>query len=269
MNDPFPLQVDHVTLGYAAAAVLEGIDLAIPGGSITALIGPNACGKSTLLRGLSRLLAPRHGTILLDGHDINRLPTRQVAQRVAMLPQQGEAPDGLTVRELAAFGRHPHRGWLAAANAQDEQIVAQALASVGLTDLGDHLVDQLSGGQRQRAWLAMALAQQAGILLLDEPTTFLDPAHQWEILGLIRELNRIRDCTVVMVLHDLTLAARFADRIVVIDQHRVAASGKPAEVLTAERIAAIYRMRADVSIDPEGIPLIVLRGLCGAEGPHA
>lgn len=262
MTHASSLAAEALTLAYDTVTVIDGVDLRIAPGRVTALVGPNACGKSTLLRGLSRLLPPRQGRVLLDGELIHRLPTRTVARRLALLPQHGDAPEGLTVRELATFGRHPHRGWLAVDSASDERIVTEAIAAVGLVPQADLPVDHLSGGQRQRAWLALALAQQADLLLLDEPTTFLDPAHQWEILTLVRALNRDQGRTVVMVLHDLNLAARFADQIAVIHRGRIVAVGTPVEVLTQERIAAVYGIQAEIRLEADGVPLVILRGLC-------
>jgi len=258
--EPLCLEADSLTLGYPGRTVINALSFAIPAGQVTALVGPNACGKSTLLRGLARLLPPQRGAVLLEGQNIHAQSTRSVARRLCLLPQHGEAPEGLTVRELAEFGRHPHRNWLGASTPKDDQIVAEALADVGLSALADSLVEELSGGQKQRVWLAMALAQQAEVLLLDEPTTFLDPAHQFEVLHLIRELNTKHGRTIVMVLHDLNLAARFADRVVLMKDGALVAHGRAAEVLTPTWIQTVYGIRAEVRIEDDGVPLIVFRG---------
>lgn len=258
--EPLRLEADALALGYPGRTVIEALTFAIPAGQVTALVGPNACGKSTLLRGLARLLPSQRGAVLLDGQHIHALPTRSVARRLCLLPQHGEAPEGITAAELAAFGRHPHRNWLGAATPKDDQIVAEALTAVGLSALADTLVEELSGGQKQRVWLAMALAQQAEVLLLDEPTTFLDPAHQFEVLRLIRDLNTKHGRTIVMVLHDLNLAARFADQVVLMKDGALVAHGPAAEVLTSAWIQTVYGIRAEVRIEDDGVPLIVFRG---------
>ena len=254
------LHADSLSLGYLDRTVIERLTFAIPAGQVTALVGPNACGKSTLLRGLARILPPQRGAVLLEGKNLHSIPTRSVARRLCLLPQHGEAPEGLTVRELTEFGRHPHRSWLGAATPKDDQIVAESLAAVGLSAHADALVEQLSGGQKQRVWLAMALAQQAEILLLDEPTTFLDPAHQFEVLRLIRELNTKHGRTIVMVLHDLNLAARFADQVVLMKDGALVAHGTAAEVLTPAWLQTVYGIRAEVRIEDDGVPLIIFRG---------
>src|SRR5690606_30293985 len=190
-----------------------GPDLRIPTGEVTAIVGANGCGKSTLLRALARLIPPRDGQVVLDGKDIRSLPSKEVARTLGLLPQSPTAPEGIAVADLVGRGRHPHQRLMARWTTRDYEIVAQALADTGSTDLADRAVDELSGGQRQRVWIAMALAQETDILLLDEPTTFLDVAHQIEILDLLHDLNRERGTTVVMVLHDVNLAARYADHV--------------------------------------------------------
>jgi len=254
------LRTDSLSLGYLDRTVIEALTFVIPAEQVTALVGPNACGKSTLLRGLARLIPPQRGSVLLEGKDLHDLPTRSVARRLCLLPQHGEAPEGLTVRELTEFGRHPHRSWLGTATPKDDQIVAESLAAAGLSAHADALVEHLSGGQKQRVWLAMALAQQAEILLLDEPTTFLDPAHQFEVLRLIRELNSKHGRTIVMVLHDLNLAARFADQVVLMKDGALVAYGTPVEVLTPAWLQTVYGIRVEVRIEDDGVPLIVFRG---------
>lgn len=252
------LRTRALRLGYGSRVVVPHLDLDIVDGSVTAIVGPNGCGKSTLLRALGRLLRPAGGEVLLDGERIQQLPTREVARRLGILPQTPTAPDGLTVADLVVRGRQPHQSWLRQWSRADEEVVAQALAWTGLTDLAEHPVDTLSGGQRQRAWISMALAQGTDILLLDEPTTYLDLAHQIDVLELIDRLHRERGRTVVMVLHDLNLAARYARHLVAMKDGRVLASGAPAQVLTAELVEEVFGLRVMVIEDPaSGTPLVV------------
>jgi iron complex transport system ATP-binding protein len=252
------LRARDLRLGYRDRTVVEGLDLDVLDGGITAIVGPNGCGKSTLLRALGRLLTPRAGTVLLDGKRIDRLRTRDVARELGLLPQSPTAPDGLTVADLVARGRHPHQSLLRQWSADDDNAVTEALHWTGIADLHDRTLDELSGGQRQRAWLSMALAQGTGVLLLDEPTTYLDIAHAVEVLDLIDRLHSDRGRTVVMVLHDLTLAARYADRLVVMTGGRVAAAGDPTDVLTAELVEQVFGIRAAVIPDPvSGRPLVL------------
>src|SRR5699024_10150877 len=199
---------------------------------VTAIVGPNGCGKSTVLRGLARLLRPTAGQVLLDGTDIHRLPTKTVAKRVGLLPQSPIVPEGITVAELVARGRHPHHGLLHQWSREDDEVVADSLERTHTTKLAGRPADQLSGGQRQRVWLAMALAQRTGLLLLDEPTSFLDIAHQVEVLDLVRDLSVQDGTTVVMVLHDLPLAARYADHLIAMREGAILAQGRPREVVT-------------------------------------
>jgi iron complex transport system ATP-binding protein len=252
------LSGEKLTLGYASNIVLDGVDVAIPDGQITALIGANGSGKSTLLRALGRVNSPHSGTVCLDGKSIATLSGREVARTLALLPQSPVSPEGLTVRQLCLFGRHPHRGILSRVNAHDEDIVVHSLEATGLTELAERQLDQLSGGQRQRAWIAMALAQETPILLLDEPTTYLDIAHQFEVLELLRQLNRDRARTVVMVVHDLNHAAQYADNIVAVAGRRVFAHGTPSDVLTPSLIKAIFGIDAMVIEHPiDGTPLCI------------
>jgi iron complex transport system ATP-binding protein len=250
-----------LTLAYGDRIIVEGLDLQIPAGAVTAIVGANGCGKSTLLRSLARLLPPRAGDIVLDGHDIHRLPSREVARRVGLLPQSPTAPEGIAVADLVGRGRHPHQHLLARWSARDYEVVAQALAATGTADLADRAVDELSGGQRQRVWIAMALAQETDILLLDEPTTFLDVAHQIEILDLLRDLNRDRGTTVVMVLHDINLAARYADHLFALKGGRLVAAGAPGEVVTEDLIREVFDLDCLVIGDPVShTPLVLPRG---------
>jgi iron complex transport system ATP-binding protein len=252
------LAAQTLTAGFEGRQVLHGVDLDLPAGMVTAVVGPNACGKSTLVRTLARLHAPDSGAIVLDGQDVARLPTREVARRVGVLPQSAATPPGMAVADLVARGRHPHQRWWAAWSTEDEAAVADALARTDLTALADRPVDALSGGQRQRAWIALVLAQRTPLLLLDEPTTFLDLAHQVEVLDLVARLNEEDGRTVVMVLHDLALAARYAHHLVAMREGRVVATGTPAQVVTEETVAAVFDLPCRVVDDPvTGSPLVV------------
>lgn len=255
------LHADTLSLGYADRLVVDHLSLVIPPGQITAIIGANACGKSTLLRGFARLLKPRTGTVYLNGDDIARLPSKIVATRVGILAQTLIAPDGLTVAELVALGRYPYQRWFRQWSPQDEASVIAALEATGMLDLASRLVDQLSGGQRQRAWIAMALAQETQILLLDEPTTFLDIAHQIEVLDLLTELNRSKGSTIVLVLHDLNLACRYAHHLVAMAQGRIIAEGPPTEVVTPPVVKQVFDLDCCIIADPiSGAPLIIPTG---------
>ncbi|MBJ7456543.1 MAG: ABC transporter ATP-binding protein [Thermoleophilia bacterium] len=257
-----------LALGFEGVPVVRDLDLVVPGARTTVIVGANACGKSTLLRGLARILRPQGGCVTLDGRDIRRLPTREVARIVGLLPQQPIAPEDITVADLVARGRHPHRGWARRWSDEDERIVAGALAATGTLDLAGRRVDTLSGGQRQRAWIAMALAQDPGILLLDEPTSFLDVAHQIDVLDLLCELNHERGTTVVMVLHDLNLAARYADHLIVMAAGRIVAAGPPAQVISAEIVHEAYGLASQIIEDPVcGSPMVVPVGRFHARRP--
>jgi iron complex transport system ATP-binding protein len=252
------LEADAVTLAYGDRTVVEQLDLDITPGRITAIVGANGCGKSTLLRALARLMAPTQGRILLDGEPIGSRGSKQVARVVGLLPQSPLAPEGITVADLVGRGRHPHQRLLARWNAHDYEAVADALAATNTTELAERSIDELSGGQRQRVWVAMALAQETDILLLDEPTTFLDIAHQIEVLDLLAELGRTRGTTIVMVLHDLNLAARYADELVAMSEGRIVACGAPSQVLDAELVQQVFGIRSHVIDDPvSGNPLVV------------
>ncbi len=241
--------------------VIEDLDLEVPTGRITAIVGANACGKSTLLRAMSRLLRPRTGHVLLDGKAVHRMPARELARSLGLLPQAPIAPEGISVAELVGRGRHPHQGVFSRWTRQDDVAVASALAATHTTDLADRPVDELSGGQRQRVWIAMALAQQTELLLLDEPTTFLDVSHQVEVLDLLTDLNRASGTTIVMVLHDLNLAARYADHLVAIADGRVQQSGAPEDVLTSGMVRAVFGIESRIIEDPvSGRPLMLPLG---------
>lgn len=255
------LAAADVTLAYDGRTVVEGLSLDVPDGEITVIVGPNACGKSTLLRALSRLLRPAAGAVVLDGESIHRLPTKQVARLLGLLPQTPIAPDGILVSDLVARGRTPHQSFFQQWSASDEAAVTRALAATGTLDLADRAVDELSGGQRQRVWIAMALAQETDLLLLDEPTTFLDIAHQIDVLELVAELNRRDGRTIVVVLHDLNLACRYADHIVAMRDGRVVADGSPHDVITAETVREVFGLECVVIDDPvSGTPLVVPAG---------
>lgn len=252
------LQGERLRLAYGDRVVVDGLDIDVPDGTITAVIGPNGCGKSTVLRALARLLAPQSGQVLLDGKQIHKMPTKEVARVLGLLPQTPQAPEGLTVADLVARGRHPHQAWYRQWSSDDEQAVAEALELTGIGDLAERAVDELSGGQRQRAWLSMALAQGTDLLLLDEPTTYLDLAHQVEVLDLVGRLHDESGRTVVMVLHDLNLAARYADRLVAMHDGAIVAQGAPDEVLTEELLADVFSLNARVIPDPvTGTPMVV------------
>jgi len=252
------LAAEDLTLGYGDRVVVESLDLVVPPGRITVIVGANACGKSTLLRSLSRLLVPRRGRVVLDGREVHRMPAKELARTLGLLPQSPIAPEGITVLDLVCRGRHPHQGVFSRWNAKDDEAVAAALEATRTTDLADRPVDELSGGQRQRVWIAMALAQQTDLLLLDEPTTFLDASHQIEVLDLLTDLNRTRGTTIVMVLHDLNLAARYADHLIAVAGGRLHAAGAPAEVLTEENVRAVFGLDNRVIEDPvSGRPLVL------------
>ncbi|MFZ3474894.1 ABC transporter ATP-binding protein [Streptomyces sp. 4.24] len=252
------LSTRDIRLGYDGREIVHGLTLDIPPGRITMIVGPNACGKSTLLRSMARLLPPLSGSVLLDGQDIHTLATREVAARLGILPQSPVAPDGITVADLVGRGRYPHQGWFRRWTSEDDAAVAEALLATDVLELADRSVDELSGGQRQRVWIAMALAQRTDILLLDEPTTYLDVSHQLDVLDLLVDLNRDHGTTIAVVLHDLNLACRYADHIVALRDGRVIAEGPPAEVVTEELVTRAFGMRCTLVPDPvSGTPLIV------------
>ncbi|WUI35264.1 ABC transporter ATP-binding protein [Nocardia sp. NBC_00416] len=261
-------------MGYGDRRVVEGLDLKIAPGLVTTVIGPNGCGKSTVLRALARLLRPQSGQVLLDGKAIATMKTKEVARTVGMLPQTPVAPEGLTVGDLVARGRHPHQSWLRQWSSGDETEVRAALDQTGIADLAERPLDELSGGQRQRAWISMALAQGTDILLLDEPTTYLDLAHALEVLDLVDRLHADLGRTVVMVLHDLNLAIRYSDRLIVLREGRVVAQGAPGEIITPGLLDEVFGLRAQVLTDPVSArPMIVpigtrhVRGTVGGPAP--
>ena len=255
------LEAQDLTLAYDKTDVVRGLELSVETGKVTALIGPNGCGKSTLLRGLARLMKPKAGYVTLDGREIQRVPTKQIAKRLGLLPQGPNAPEGLTVRELVAQGRYPHQGFFQQWSQEDERALQDALETTTMTEFADRPLDALSGGQRQRAWIAMTLAQETDTLLLDEPTTFLDIAHQVEVMDLLTELNKDKDRTVVVVLHDLNQAARYAHTLVMMKAGQIYAQGGPEEVMTAENLQEAFGLEAYVIPDPvSGAPMCIPMG---------
>jgi len=251
------LAAKGVTVGYGGRTVIDDLHVEVPQGVITTIIGPNGCGKSTLLRTLSRLLKPTKGAVVLDGDDIARMKTRDVAKKLGLLPQAPVAPEGLTVSDLVARGRHPHQSWLRQWSSDDADVVEKALGMTGVLDLADRPVDSLSGGQRQRVWISMTLAQGTDLLLLDEPTTYLDLAHAVDVLDLVDDLHE-SGRTVVMVLHDLNLAVRYSDNLVVMKDGAILAQGHPRDVVTAELLHEAFGLKALIVDDPVGDrPMIV------------
>lgn len=252
------LRAEGLVVGYGQQPVINGLDIEIGDGMITAIIGPNGCGKSTLLRTLARILKPAAGRVLLDDRPIDSYAPRAVSQRMSILPQSPIAPEGLLVRDLVGRGRHPHQRWFSQWSHEDEAAVEAALTMTDMSELRDRALDQLSGGQRQRAWLAMTLAQETDLVLLDEPTTYLDLAHQVDVLELVCRLNAERGRTVAMVLHDLNLAVRYAHRIVIMADGAIVAQGTPAEVFDAEMLRRVFGLDAEViAVGRDGLPVVV------------
>ncbi|GGM02366.1 ABC transporter [Streptomyces fumigatiscleroticus] len=252
------LSAENVTLAYDQRVIAEQLSVEIPDNSFTVIVGPNACGKSTLLRALSRMLRPSEGRVLLDGEVIQSMPAKKVARTLGLLPQSSIAPDGITVADLVGRGRYPHQGILRQWSAEDERVVRESMARTGVAELADRYVDELSGGQRQRVWIAMALAQQTPLLLLDEPTTYLDIQHQIDVLDLCAELHEEQGRTLVAVLHDLNHAARYATHLIALRGGRIIAEGAPNDIVTAELVEEVFGLRCQVIDDPEtGTPLVV------------
>lgn len=248
--DSTAVHVKDVSVGYGERTVLDTLNVDIKRGAVTSIVGPNGCGKSTLLRTMSRLLNPTKGEIVLDGKSIHDIPIRKLATQLGLLPQTPIAPDGIVVADLVGRGRTPHQGILGRWSQQDYDIVAEALETTGISDLAERSIDELSGGQRQRVWIAMALAQRTDTLLLDEPTTYLDVKHQLDVLDLLTELNRDRGTTIVMVLHDLNLAARYSDELVAVSGGKVFAHGHPREVITKENVKSVFGIDSVIITDP-------------------
>ncbi|KZY51290.1 ABC transporter ATP-binding protein [Sulfitobacter sp. KE29] len=250
MTHDHRLETRDLGAGYEKRVILEGVTLTVPAGKITAIVGGNASGKSTLLRTLARILQPKSGAVLLDGEAVHQMKSRKLAQVMGLLPQSPIAPEGIAVADLVGRGRHPHQGLFSRWSAEDDRAVARALAATGTEELAERDLDTLSGGQRQRVWIAMALAQETDLLLLDEPTTFLDVAHQVEVLDLLVDLNMAQGTTIVMVLHDLNLAARYADHLIAVGDGGIRAEGPPAEVLTEELVKTVFGLSCRIVNDP-------------------
>lgn len=246
----FCIKVEKLSAGYNGIPVFHDIDLEIPEGKITTLIGPNGSGKSTILKTMARILSPISGTVCLDGQSIHSMPTKLAAQKLALLPQGAQTPTGITVADIVEYGRFPYHGRLSGSTREDREIIRWALSCTGMLELSDREMDQLSGGQRQRGWIAMALAQQTGVLFLDEPTTYLDVSHQLEILQLLRKLNRERSVTIVMVLHDLNHAIMFSDYLVTIKNGGIYSAGTPGEVITSRTLREVFEVEAEIIRHP-------------------
>lgn len=256
------LHTERLSLGYFESLIVDKLDLSVPTGKITALVGANGSGKSTILKALARIMKPRDGAAYLDGKAIHALSTKQVAKQLAILPQNPDAPEGLTVKELVSYGRFPHQKGFGGLTKEDHKMIGWALSITGMTIFAERPVGSLSGGQRQRAWIAMALAQETEVLLLDEPTTFLDMAHQLEVLKLLQKLNSDEGRTIIMVVHDLNHASRYAHHMVAIAEGAVIAEGSPAEVMTHDMLRRVFAIEADIVPDPRtGVPLCIPYGL--------
>jgi len=252
------LQAVDLGLGYGDVRIVEGLNVDVPIGQVTVIVGANGCGKSTLLRGLARLLHPTTGAVLLDGRSVHAMPSKEVAKVMGLLPQSPIAPEGITVADLVGRGRYPHQGWFRQWSDDDDRAVAEALAATDTLGLADRPIEEMSGGQRQRVWIAMALAQETDLLLLDEPTTFLDLAHQVEVLDLLTDLNRRRGTTVVIVMHDLNLACRYADHLIAMKNGSIVRQGAPAEVITPSVMREVFSMKATIITDPvSGTPTVI------------
>ncbi|KGX83228.1 MULTISPECIES: ABC transporter ATP-binding protein [Pontibacillus] len=255
------LTTKDLILGYGEETIIDSLDIDIPEGEITVFVGGNGCGKSTLLRSMARLLKPKDGEVVLDGEAIAKLSTKEVAKQLAILPQSPVTPEGLTVLQLVKQGRYPYQSWFKQWSNEDEEAVEEALRVTNMTEFKERSVDSLSGGQRQRAWIAMTLAQDTDIILLDEPTTYLDMTYQIEILDLLFELNEREGKTIVMVLHDLNLASRYANHIVALKERGIYAQGKPEDVVTCQFVQDVFEMTCNVMTDPLfGTPMCIPHG---------
>ncbi|MFC4102061.1 ABC transporter ATP-binding protein [Paenibacillus xanthanilyticus] len=262
------LTTSGLNIAYEERLIVEDLNIAIPQGKITALVGANGSGKSTILKTMARIMSPAAGAVMLDGKSIHKQSTREVAKQLAILPQNPTAPDGLTVSELVSYGRFPYQKGFGSLSKDDRAIIKWAVDATRMTEFADRPIDQLSGGQRQRAWIAMALAQQTDILFLDEPTTFLDMAHQLEVLELLQELNSTANRTIVMVVHDLNHASRYAHHMIAIKKGKVAGEGSPVEVMTPDILREVFSIEADILVDPRsGVPLCLPYALAGSNAP--
>lgn len=258
------LQTSHLDIAYEDRLIVQDLNISIPEGKITALVGANGSGKSTILKTMARIMNPKNGSVLLNGKSIHKQSTREVAKQMAILPQNPTAPEGLTVYELVSYGRFPYQKGFGSMNAEDRRMIEWAIEVTGMTEFAARPLEQLSGGQRQRAWIAMALAQETNILFLDEPTTFLDMAHQLEVLYLLERLNAEEGRTIVMVVHDLNHASRYAQHMIAIKSGQAVAAGAPSEVMTPEVLREVFGIEADIIIDPRsGVPLCLPYDLVG------
>jgi len=260
----FRLETSKLDIAYEERLIVEDLNIQIPQGKITALVGANGSGKSTILKTMARIMNPKAGSVLLDGKSIHKQSTREVAKQLAILPQNPTAPEGLTVTELVSYGRFPYQKGFGSMRAEDKRMIEWAIEVTGMTEFHDRPIDQLSGGQRQRAWIAMALAQETDILFLDEPTTFLDMAHQLEVLQLLEMLNATANRTIVMVVHDLNHASRYAHHMIGIKKGQAIATGSPVEVMNCDVLREVFNIEADIVIDPRsGVPLCLPYALAG------
>ncbi|MHA7579252.1 ABC transporter ATP-binding protein [Paenibacillus vandeheii] len=260
----FRLETSKLDIAYEERLIVDNLNIQIPQGKITALVGANGSGKSTILKTMARIMNPKAGSVLLDGKSIHKQSTREVAKQLAILPQNPTAPEGLTVTELVSYGRFPYQKGFGSMRAEDKRMIEWAIEVTGMTEFHDRPIDQLSGGQRQRAWIAMALAQETDILFLDEPTTFLDMAHQLEVLQLLEQLNAAANRTIVMVVHDLNHASRYAHHMIGIKKGKAIATGSPVEVMNSDVLREVFNIEADIVIDPRsGVPLCLPYALAG------
>ncbi|EFM11447.1 ABC transporter related protein [Paenibacillus curdlanolyticus YK9] len=261
------LTTAQLDISYEDRMIVQNLNIAIPQGKITALVGSNGSGKSTILKTMARIMSPSNGQVLLDGKSIHKQSTKEVAKQLAILPQNPTAPDGLTVTELVSYGRFPYQKGFGSLTKEDRSIVQWAIQATGMMEFAERPVDQLSGGQRQRAWIAMALAQETDILFLDEPTTFLDMAHQLEVLQLLQKLNEENNRTIVMVVHDLNHASRYAHHMIAINKGTVKGEGSPEEVMTPQILRDVFNIEADIVRDPRtGVPLCLPYALVHSHG---
>jgi iron complex transport system ATP-binding protein len=244
------IKVENLSIAYEESVIVENLNVSVPKGKITTIIGPNGCGKSTILKTIGRIMKPKNGMIYINGEDIKNISTKEIAKKMAVLPQTPQSPNGLTVGELVSYGRYPHQRGLGSLTSEDKEVVAWALEATKISEFEHRPIDSLSGGQRQRVWIAMALAQETDLILLDEPTTYLDLSHQLEVLELLYDLNKKQGCTIVMVIHDLNLAARFADYIIAIRKGKIISEGTPEIVMTHSVLKKTFNIDAEILKDP-------------------